>query len=351
MQTIYFHIGQTKTATTTIQAFLHKNRAWLSENGIFYPEVPSDHPLKTQHRFLINSMHENKDDFHEALSAWIYLCDQIRQSHFETIVISEEVFWHLFEQNNEKRIKAINWIRQQLNDFNVRIVCYLRRQDRWIESWYNQIVKTDVTYTSQLSIDEFVERYIKYGLFDYYAVLSDWAAAFGDDNIIIRRFEQNYFINSDIIKDFCSIFGITCFDRASFPDDLQVSLPNFACDFSSIFNRSRRANSFKRIMVRVLSEFTGDKTDRRRYLPFRLGREILDKYEPSNKLVASRFIKDGEDLFIDKILSGPEMDFPGISSADLSRIVVELFIEQQAQIRSLQKKLKTMERFLNIDKL
>lgn len=343
MKTLYFHIGQTKTATTTLQAFFFENQEWLAGRGIFYPPVPEEYPLKMQHRFLLTSIVEKKGDYSVAQKYWDTLRAQIAESGLPQVLVSEETFWHLFEQDQPRRPEALRWIGQQLSEFDVKVICYLRRQDRWIESWYNQIVKTDVNRASRLSIKEFVERYHEFGLLDYNAVLSDWAAVFGESNIIVRPFESSRFLNGDIVQDFCNILEIVDMDGAVYPDDLQMSLTNYACEFSSIYNRAHKAQSAKQQMIKILSEFSGDRSDRRRYLPSQISTEILDRYSPSNRLVAERFLKNEEALFLDLTVHDATQDYPGISASELAKIVVEIFIEQQGQIRQLQKRLKDVE--------
>jgi hypothetical protein len=343
VQTVFLHIGQTKTATTTLQTFMYENRGWLATQGVFYPEVPPNHALRAQHRFLVNALYEHRNDFSKAEEAWSFLREQICHSGLQKAVISEEVFWHLFEQSPARRAKAISWIQRQLGGFEVKVICYVRRQDHWIESWYNQIVKTDVTKASKRSIEEFVAWHIDSGLLNYNRVLGEWADAFGDGNVILHAFEPSRFLNGNVIHDFCSILGIHEFKGVVYPEELQASLTNAACDFSLQFNRSPKARLFKEQMSDVLSEFAGNKSDRRRYLPATLAKEILALYEPSNQLAASRFMRDGEELFMDKVVARPKQDYPGISAGELSRIVVEIFIHQQSQIQMLQNRISELE--------
>jgi len=322
---------------------MHENREWLATHGVFYPKAPPEHPIKEQHRFLVDAIYEHKHDLSKAEEVWSFVCEQICHSGLQKAVISEEVFWHLFEQKPAKRAEVIPWIQRQLEGFEVKVICYVRRQDQWIESWYNQIVKTDVTKASQRSIEEFVAWYIDIGLLNYNRVLGEWADVFGDDNVILHSFEPVRFLNGNAIHDFCGILGIHEFEGVIYPEDLQASLTNAACEFSQQFNRSRKARRFKSQMRNVLSEFEGDKSDRRRYLPATLAKEILALYEPSNRLVASRFMRNDEELFMDKAVARPKLDYPGISASELSRIVVEIFIQQQSQIQLLQKKISELE--------
>lgn len=322
---------------------MYQNKGWFAAQGVLYPEVPPEHPLKTQHRFLVDALFEHKDDFSAAEKAWSFLTEQIHQSGLQKAVISEEVFWHLFEQSPARRAAAIPWIQQQLAGFEVKVVCYLRRQDHWIESWYNQIVKTDVSKASRKSIEDFVAWYIELGLLNYNLVLGEWADIFGDANIIVHAFEPGRLPAGSVINDFCRILGICEFGGVVYPKDLQASLSNAACEFALQFNRSRDAQHFKERMSEVLAQFAGNRNDHRRYLPAKLAKEILELYEPSNRLLASRFRGCDETFFLDKTGPKSKLDYPGMSAGELSRIVVEIFIQQQSQIQWLEKKLTELE--------
>ncbi|NWG38593.1 MAG: hypothetical protein HXY27_01295 [Hydrogenophilaceae bacterium] len=343
MKTIYLHIGQTKTATTTLQAFFFENRNWLHDNGIYYPECPEAHPIKTQHRFLVESIAGLNLPFPDRIGAWDYLEKKIDASDRDKILISEEVFWHLFEKRPAGRKSAIQWIRQRLGNLDVKIICYLRRQDKWIESWYNQIVKTDVNALSRLEYMDFIQTYRDYGLLNYSEALQPWSDVFGEENLFVRPFEKSRFLNGDIIADFMSILGCEVSDSLTRPKDQQVSLCNSACELSLLFNRTPQAAEFKKRFMRVIKQYDADVIDNRRFTSKELSESLLREFEDSNRQLASKYAKGGDDFF-DFALAGYEHgEYPGLSVQELANFMIYLFQEQQTQIRGLRKRLQDIE--------
>lgn len=339
MKTIYLHIGQTKTATTTLQAFFHDNRDWLANRGVYYLECPPEHKIQAQHRFLAESLAGIPLPMPERVAEWTYLRGKIEETTHDRILISEEVFWHIFEHRREEKIQVIDWIRKQLAEYDVRIICYLRRQDKWIESWYNQIVKTDVTSHARMTYAEFIDIYRQYGLLDYNAALRPWEEVFGRENMIVRPFERRHFLDGDIISDFLRILSLRLDDQASRPKDKQVSLCNSACELSYIFNNTSRAREFKQKFRSLITEYDATVEDHRRFTPIEVARELLNEFAESNSLLSDKYC-DSDLAFFSDTLSGYEAgEYPGLSVRELAAFMMYAFEDMQGQIRALRRKL------------
>ena len=77
--------------------------------------------------------------------------------------------------------------------YNIKIIVYLRRQDDFLLSWYNQIIKHNITSKNTLTWEEYFDNYNKYIKLDYFNCLKKLEHIFGKENIIARRFDKNYF--------------------------------------------------------------------------------------------------------------------------------------------------------------
>jgi hypothetical protein len=342
MKTVYLHIGQTKTATSSLQKLFSGNREWLANHGVFYPHVPERSGLlKEQHRFLVDSLYHNSGHFDSAKLDWDFITKQIYQSSLDKILISEELFWHLFENNHEKRKKAIEWIKEYLSDFQVKVICYLRRQDSWIDSWYNQLVKTDVSKLSCMEIEEFVDFYKKNGLLNYDDVLSEWSAQFGAENIIVRPFEKAQLKNNDILHDFCSLLSISDLEGITCPVE-HVSLKSSACAFSLIYNRTKKSKQFKPRIDTMMRKLSEDVKSGEKFLPKSIAQELLILAKESNKKVAEKYL-NSHNLFHDNDVSNDYQEYSGLNVDELAEILSFIFIEQQSDIRNLRKKITDLE--------
>ena len=81
------------------------------------------------------------------------------------------------------------------------IICYLRRQDNFVQSYYNQEVKHAGNYKE-------IMVYQPPATLDYYELLGRWARVFGKESIVVRPYEKQQFKNQDLIVDFLSLVGI-----------------------------------------------------------------------------------------------------------------------------------------------
>jgi hypothetical protein len=345
-KTIFLHVGQTKTATTTLQAFFSDNRAWLANQGIDYPECPPDHPIKSQHRFLVEPLAGLQRPFPDEIPGWTYIKQKIKASSLSSILISEEVFWHLFERRREEKVEILRWIKNQLSGHDVKIVCYLRRQDKWIESWFNQLTKTDVNHYSRMNYHQFIQAYKDQGMLNYVQALQPWITVFGEDNLIVRPFEKSQFLKGDVIQDFLSIIGVRLLDSGEIvrPADQQVSLCNSACEISNIYNSTVRAKEFKQRFMEIVHAYDEQITDHRRFTPHSIATSLLDEYRSSNQEIAARFGGRLPEFFEPELNDYDAGEFTGTSTQELVRFMIQIFQDQQGQIRQLRKRLSDVER-------
>lgn len=343
MKTIYIHIGQTKTATTSLQSFFFNNKDWLEQNDILYPDIPEHYEIKSQHRYLAETFNTNHLDFDICINEWRYFIDQVKNSNCSKVLISEEVFWHLLEQYKEKRITAIKWIKERLEQWQVKIICYLRRQDHWVESWYNQLVKTDVSHISKLSFDEFIDKYDKFGLLDYHEVISNWATVFGSENIIVRPFETLKFKNQDIIDDFMEILNIDELGETIRHDQyLQLSLSNAACELAESYNKITDSAKYKEQFTKLLSSFDQSHKDKHRYIKSQKAHELLSKYSNSNYLLSQNFYLKKE-LFFNQTIHTSNFDYCGLSTKEIASFFATFFVEQQNLNLQLMTRIQELE--------
>jgi hypothetical protein len=211
MVKLVLHIGQTKTATTSIQAFLHRSEDLLSSYGCHYLWRPGQ---AQSHRYLFHLLHleafpgdsrliENRLTRlrDQGVRWWATtpsgICDELwselRMSFCRLSdgygLISEELFWHLGGFGMDARNQLLRILRQRLLQFvdprDLVIVAVLRAHPDWCESWHNQLVKDQ---GHQDLIRRFATRIHKAGAFCYADNLSSWRTIFPEARLIIRDF-------------------------------------------------------------------------------------------------------------------------------------------------------------------
>lgn len=206
MATIYIHIGAPKTATSTLQRILASNYKKLLKNGILYPR---DHRHGDAHHALICDLIEKHQNIRmpdlwygdcARGQAWQSLHDEISQheASIHSVILSSELFF-----GQSKNIDLmLEDITSYLHGHEVKVVAYLRRQDQLYSSFFNQ----DVKGVRQWAFSAY-EFYETHQIFqhDYHSLLSLWSDALGKNNILIRPYEAQQWLNGDIVQDFCAV--------------------------------------------------------------------------------------------------------------------------------------------------
>jgi len=116
-------------------------------------------------------------------------------------------------------INEILKFRKFLNIRVSKIVCYLRRQDLWLESGYKQAVKSPFNRSTE-------KFKIKY--FDYYSKLSNWKQAFPEAEIIVRIYDRKLFPEGNVILDFLQALGIDMPEAREYKIEANPSLSHLS---------------------------------------------------------------------------------------------------------------------------
>jgi hypothetical protein len=242
--TLFLHIGRPKTGSTALQHFLMKNRQLLLESGILYP-LTGSYQLSS-HLFAYaysESMRQSAgvpEIDRDAL--WQKLASESNETAVATVVMSSENFWFI----NPAKLAAD--LKEQ---FTVKVVAYIRRQDNVIASSFCEEVKRE-----QIALDADVTEYAlhrpRLALLDYLDILDDWSSAFGEENLQVRVYDR--IAEKGIARDFCELLSI---DPEHFEIDPAAINPGLPYDVLSLISNARTfkaGDAAKRRFVTALSE-------------------------------------------------------------------------------------------------
>lgn len=208
MAIVYLHIGAPKTATSTLQYVMAHNYRRLLKSGVLYPQ---DILQGNAHHALVCDLLERHrrqimpDIWYGSVprgQAWELLHSEIERHNgrIHSVVVSSELFFgQIFSLNAMLREVA-----ERLQQHEIRVVVYLRRQDELYSSFYNQDVK-GIRQWSQ-SAYQFYQTHQIFEL-GYHGVLKIWSDALGKQNMIVRPFEAAQWQDFDIINDFSHLIG------------------------------------------------------------------------------------------------------------------------------------------------
>lgn len=129
MKRIVIHIGTHKTGTTSIQDALERNRSQLAARSIWYARTDRE-PLVhlAKHASLTRALIKGGEDAKAELRL---LLSEFEESKCQTLVLSAEGLCEL-------NAKALAPLRDLSSGFDVRVVCFFRRPDYFVEALWNQ---------------------------------------------------------------------------------------------------------------------------------------------------------------------------------------------------------------------
>lgn len=183
-----------------LQAFFAANRNQLKDKGIVYPfdSIGGGEAGHYRLSWAVQSEAGIADerfpsDLQSSDEEWDYV---LKQCSGSKALISTEGFWDCSKEDME-RIKALT------SEYTVKIVVYLRRQDHFEDSWYNQLVKDLRCMKTPLGV----------GMFPVQEKFSQWADIFGRENLIVRPYEKQQFYDGTIFADFVhAVWGLELTD-------------------------------------------------------------------------------------------------------------------------------------------
>ena len=359
MKTLYVHIGTPKTGTKSIQSFCWENRQVLEKSGCCYPDLsalcPQCVPIKNGH-FLLEQEEEREEGCGMPTA---YTCGlaQVRKlfSSFDNVVLSDEGIYR-----ETYRRRASLW--QELKDegeragFSVKIIVYLRRQDMFLESLWNQHIKMKKVSTSEQSWEEFMSAMPKSLQLDYYEKLESIASVLGRDHVIVRRFESDTFFGGSIYADFLQAIGMELTEeydisREKRNTSLQGNTHEIMRTLNGVSEFSQEELAFMRRILRTVGEISQEQYQFSMFSPKEC-RRLLGRYRKSNRQVAEKYLGEhGTDLFHHTISDLPKWtaDNPYMQQ-DVIRFLAMGMITLRKRNKQLRRKYRKLkERVDNID--
>ena len=198
--TIYLHIGESKTGSSIIQNFLDVNREKLAKkHGTLYPNFSSDRPeTGRNHNHAQWYFSAIRDDINTFIKDMLKMVRYAEKKGISKIVLSNEG-WLL----NEKSASIFQNLLEHNDQVEIKIICYLRRIDTWVESAWKQW---------GLKIHDSIEDYASTPLIQnkYKIILNhlqEWEGLIGKENMIVRAYEKRQ-LPDGLLHDFLGHIGI-----------------------------------------------------------------------------------------------------------------------------------------------
>ena len=213
-----------------------------------------------------------------------------------------------------------------LEDFDVKIVVYLRRQDDFVQALYQTII---VYGEEAIPFENFYERIVseheRIRSLDHYFLVNDiFATAFGKENIILRIYEKSQLYQGDLPRDFLKTVGFKT------TNDFSLDIPNNNLSFDAhsleIYRKLKQVfkgeNEFLETARRKIRDANQRKAFRANNIISRQQSDnLMNKVKESNEKLAREYLdRDDGILFREDLSENQEPSHP-VSKEEIENLV------------------------------
>lgn len=305
---LYIHIGTWKTGSSTIQYNLYKLRDQLKKEGFYY--------LCKENKMVINDgivrgfTELEKDYISQSREKFKKILNDQNGSGSTTFISSAEEFsGDPFQGFRNARAVAKNLyeITKDLG-LDISVIVYLRRQDDFFESLYQQSIRLGESHSFQ----EFLNQYDASD-FNWYELLQAYADVFGKENLLVRRYHRKYLPEENsLIQDFGKVIGSTVVSEYEETQSKNKGFSRDTLEITRIMNKHFEGEErfkLRKIFDRVNAKLPFDK-----YSFFSANERalFLKQYEESNRAIASEYL-DEQQLFPSPDYSSDDREYSGLS--------------------------------------
>lgn len=305
------HVGANKTGSSAVQRFLALNITALRAEGIIVPDnefrvaekVPGYHVWGFAE--LLKNPPEGRRRLEEAVTG-------IEEAHTGASAIL------LSAENLAANPAAPSLFEGLVERYDVRVVMYIRRQDEYIlsswQQWYSKI-QADFWAWVVSVVGE---------LGDWRAYLQNWETVVPRERITVRLYERPKLEGGDVIADFHGLLGVSRpFDEFAYPQN--TVNPSFSDAITELVSGNDLIfeNVHDNDFYRFVEKMTGDRYVRDpRVSPITLRQRqaILSKYKAQNDWVRRNYFPHATgDLFTPP----KEGDYHHVSREEMDREKLE----------------------------
>ena len=292
MPKLIIHIGSQKTGSTSIQTFLTQNPGKMAEAGLSYVNAGRGPAAHNKLAFK-----RDTDQFPRIMNR---LVNEVQNNPDKTHVISAEMLF------TTRMARAMTEFLPDDLRSQTQIIAYVRRQDKFLEAMYKQVVKTG---RFKGTAQEYAQK--REAALMYSKILGVYADGFGGENVTVLPYERPRFKDGDVILDMCGHLGMDTVTPADLPEKFSnITLSREVSEMLGLISNTTDINIAELIRVIIRNEAEGAFYSGDSYSP-QERREIADKYVEDNEAVRARFCPDLDQLFDLSDLEG-DLDDAGI---------------------------------------
>lgn len=358
MKTLYIHIGTPKTATSSIQAFCSDNRGILEKNNCCYPKMPMVYPHRITKRnglFLHAPFYDEKGrrQPEEEARRFQQGFDYVKElfGKFDSVILSDETIWHAMFSRKKTLWQDIK-AKADADGYTVKAIVYLRRQDAYVDSWWNQLIKMRASHPAtgyeETPWEDFCAAVPGYMQLHYEEALEKVANGIGKENVIVRRFERGCFEGGMIQTDFLKCIGLEMTDEYQIiNENVNLRLAGNTHEFKRILNGIPMTDDENHFFCDALLKCSplSDEAYKSNMFSVEELQEFMAEYREGNRRIAEEYLgEENKDLFSMNFKDLPkwEKQNPYIYD-DMIRFIGACNIEMMKELKKTQKEMNDLK--------
>lgn len=301
------HIGIPKSGTSSIQAFLSRNRASLAGQGVLY--APFNPDFGSQFELPVTALEACGDRIVPELerrrlglvtrahqAAYVaeydsYLSGVLRSTKCDLFIGSSEHI-HAWLISPAHILALDRFLSARFTQ--VRYLVYLRAQDELVVSGYSEAIRRGATH-------DFQTHLLRHGRQSHWSSVRQWRGGVGS-RLLVRLTCADALKGGDLLTDFCSIAGIDAanLDRPPRVNAAlsrgEIALRRRLNRVLPVLGRDGRLHPVYQLALHSMAPLA------RRY-PERIGlsdaerAEVLEQNRGDNEKIRKRYFKDRPALF------------------------------------------------------
>lgn len=283
MKSIYIHIGTHKTGSSAIQRALQLAQFKLAgENILFIPRKGAPECLIDNVR--VSSFSEKQiQDGRDYFAKWINKGDDNSRYIFS----HEDLCGYPFKGYKNTSTIA-NAVRKMLPDIPVKIIVYLRRQDYFVESFYNMRIRAG----GYCTFTEFRENVFHSDQLYWDTLVASYADVFGKENIIVRQYDKAYLPGNDsIIIDFANCVNSDTLKNITLAREYNTGITQEALEVIRISNEYLDLEESQLLREFFVDVFSRQPFSHHAFFTPEERREYLAQFSESNNTIAHEYLK------------------------------------------------------------
>lgn len=309
---ILLHIGQSKTGTSAIQAYLTLNRQKIRDLGILYPGIAVNGvPIDMgSHNALADSLvglyrYPNL----RAEQYFEQFFNEAEKINAKLVILSAEHFfggepriWDVADESAyfDAYSRKVAMLAQYLGGHQIKILLYLRPQVDWLASAIGQTIRTE-KLISRKSIYRNDRQFFEMAkpVLRYFSLVNVWSAHLKPGCIEVIPYDRRSLRNGSSIADFMYRAGLEGVEVRYGSEDLQVneSLSREYIEVKKILNMEDKDKLDERVIISCLERLSATSRYPAKYLlDESLVRDVEEFVEPENQRLNELYIAEGNKL-------------------------------------------------------